>query len=66
MQLGLWLLAASLPALAREPSRNLQDLVGLESKVETVARKVVPATVALLSERTGSSGVPACWLRVTA
>ena len=48
--------AASMPLLAREPSRNLKDLSALESKVEAVARKVVPATVALLSERTGSSG----------
>lgn len=55
-QLGLcvWLLA--LPMSAREPSRNLQDLVHLEAKVEAVAHKVLPATVALLSERTGSSG----------
>lgn len=41
---------------AREAARNLQDLVKLESKVESVSSKVMPATVALLSERTGSSG----------
>jgi serine protease Do len=45
-----------LPLSAREPSRNLEDLARLESKVEDVSRKVLPATVALLSERTGSSG----------
>ena len=54
--LGLALLAGSGSLQAREPSRSLQDLVHLESKVEAVARKVLPATVALLSERTGSSG----------
>jgi serine protease Do len=54
--LGLWLVAGSLPMLAREPARNLQDLAKLESKVEAVSRKVMSATVALLSERTGSSG----------
>ena len=52
----LWL-APFGPALqAREPAASLQDLVKLESKVQTVSRKVMPATVALLSERTGSSG----------
>lgn len=57
-QLGLclWLLAACLPVQAREPARNLQDLAQIETKVEAVARKVMPATVALLSEHTGSSG----------
>lgn len=54
--IGLWLGPVSLPLQAREPSRNLQDLTRLESKVEAVANKVLPATVALLSERTGSSG----------
>jgi serine protease Do len=56
LHLCLWLVSASLPLAAREPSRNLQDLARLESKVETVAAKVMPATVALLSDRTGSSG----------
>lgn len=50
------LLSVSLPVMAREPSRNLQDLIQLESKVEKVSRKVLPATVALLAERTNSSG----------
>lgn len=53
---GLWLGAACLPLAAREPARNLEDLARLESKVEDVSRNVLPATVALLSERTGSSG----------
>ncbi len=54
MGLGLWVLVV--PLSAREPSRTHQDLVHLEAKVETVARAVLPATVALISERTGSSG----------
>jgi serine protease Do len=56
MGLCLCWLCGSLQMLAREPSRNLQDLVKLESKVAAVSRKVAPATVALLSEQTGSSG----------
>ena len=55
---GLFIALAGcvMPLAAREPARNLQDLVKLESKVEEVSRKVMPATVALLSDRTGSSG----------
>jgi serine protease Do len=54
--LSCWMLAG-LPSLAaREPTRDLGDLIRLESKVEEVSRKVLPATVALLSERTGASG----------
>ena len=53
---GLWLLAAVLPVAAREATRSLSDLSKLEAKVEAVATKVTPATVALLAERTGSSG----------
>lgn len=41
---------------AGEPVRDLADLAKLESKVETVSKKVMPATVALLAEKTGSSG----------
>ena len=52
----LWLVLGALPLPARETTRNLQDLIQLESKVQTVARHVIPATVALLAERTGSSG----------
>lgn len=41
---------------AREPSGTLEDLVALEAKLERAAKTTVPATVALVSERTGSSG----------
>lgn len=41
---------------AREPSRNLEDLMNLERKVSEVALKAMPATVALVSEQLGSSG----------
>ena len=41
---------------AREPVRDLNDLAKLEDKVEEVSSKVMPATVALLSEKTQSSG----------
>ena len=51
-----WLLAAAAPTQGREASRSLQDLTKLEAKVEAVAAKVMPATVALVSDRTGSSG----------
>jgi serine protease Do len=54
--LCLWLAPAAPRLQAREPARNLQDLEKLESKVAAVSRKVMPATVALLSDRTGSSG----------
>lgn len=51
-----WLVPAAPCLSGREPARNLADLVRLQTKVEAVARKVSPATVALLSEKTGSSG----------
>ena len=41
---------------ASEPVRDLADLANLETKVESVSKKVMPATVALLAEKTGSSG----------
>ena len=50
----LWLAPGVLPA--SEPVRDLKDLAKLEGKVEVVSAKVMPATVALLSEKTGSSG----------
>ena len=53
--LGL-LVCASLPLVAREPVRDVGDLTRLESKVEAVSAKVLPATVALLCARTASSG----------
>jgi serine protease Do len=56
LQAGLCLAICQTPLQAREPSRTLDDLVKLESKVESVSKKVMPATVALLSGDTGSSG----------
>ena len=53
--LCLWLLPAP-PLLAREPTASVQDLEKLEAKVAAVSRNVLPATVALLSDRTGASG----------
>ncbi|MEY3896181.1 MAG: hypothetical protein RLZZ214_1701 [Verrucomicrobiota bacterium] len=41
---------------AGEPLRDLNDLAKIEDKVEQVSQKVMPATVALLSEKTQSSG----------
>jgi serine protease Do len=52
----IWLLAGISVLPAREPVRELRDLQKLESRVAEVAEKVLPATVALLSDRTGSSG----------
>ncbi len=53
--LGLsWLGATG--TFAREPSKNIEDLVNLERKVSEVAVKAMPATVALVSEDLGSSG----------
>ena len=52
---GILLLALA-PLQAREPTRDLRELGQLESKVAATSRKVLPATVALLSDRTGSSG----------
>lgn len=43
-------------AAAREPAASFNDLVRLEKKVVEVSGKVLPATVSLLSDRTGSSG----------
>lgn len=53
--IGLWL-AAGTAMQAREPARDLNDLKKLEAKVESVSKAVLPATVALISDRTGSSG----------
>jgi len=51
-----WVVATGGLVVAREPVRDLADLRGLESKVEAVSSKVLPATVALISDETGSSG----------
>ncbi len=52
----MWLAFAAALVHGREAAKTLEDLVKLEAKVEAVAAKVMPATVALLSEKTGSSG----------
>ncbi len=49
-----WLASGFLTA--SEPVHDLKDLTKLEAKVEAVSHQVLPATVALLSEKTGSSG----------
>jgi serine protease Do len=49
-------LATAAPSFAREPASTLRDLTNLEAKVEAVSQSVLSATVALLSDRTGSSG----------
>lgn len=49
-------LISSSVSQAAEPVRTLDDLTRLQAKVETVSKKVMPATVALLSEKTESSG----------
>lgn len=50
------ILSATASLQAKEITNNLDDLAKLESKVANVSREVLPATVALLSDRTGSSG----------
>ncbi|MEP2774535.1 MAG: trypsin-like peptidase domain-containing protein [Luteolibacter sp.] len=52
----LALLLCQIHLQAREPSASLGDLVKLENKVSNVAEKTMPATVALVSDRNGSSG----------
>jgi serine protease Do len=54
--ISVWLSATASLTLAREPIHNLDDLAKIESKVERVSQKVLPATVALISEANGSSG----------
>lgn len=41
---------------AREPAASVADLRNLEGKVSQVAARAMPATVALVSEKSGSSG----------
>ncbi len=53
---GLWLVPGAGISQAREPIHDLSDLSKLESKVEDVSKKVMPATVALIAEANGSSG----------
>jgi len=53
---GLGLAFLTAVASAREPAATIADLVNLESKVSGVAAKTLAATVALVSEKSGSSG----------
>lgn len=53
---GFCIVLVSATLGAREPVSGLADLLKLEKKVGSVAEKVMPATVALVSEKTGSSG----------
>ena len=53
---GFWLLAISGVTAAPPAVRDLNDLERLQTRVEQVSAKVLPATVALLSDRTGASG----------
>jgi serine protease Do len=54
--LTLWIACGITALHGREPARTMADLSRLESKVEAVSSKVMSATVALLSNNTGSSG----------
>ena len=49
-------LVCASPTKAADSVQTLKDLQSLEGRVEEVSRKVLPATVALLSEKTESSG----------
>lgn len=53
---GLAWALVSLSLQAREPARNIKDLEALEGKVAMVSSKVLSATVALIADKTGSSG----------
>jgi serine protease Do len=50
------LIMAATVGQAREPLRDLADIGRLEARVTEVSAKALPATVALLSDRTGASG----------
>jgi serine protease Do len=54
--LCLWLATPATRLAAREPARDLNDLGRLEARVAAASGLALPATVALLSDRTGSSG----------
>jgi serine protease Do len=53
---ALAILASAGMCLAYEPAETLADLLLLEDKVQRVSAQSLPATVSLVSERTGSSG----------
>jgi serine protease Do len=50
------LLANATPLAARDAIHGMADLVKIEQQVKQVSQQVLPTTVALLSEQTGSSG----------
>lgn len=56
MALSLLISASLAGVAAAENVQSLQDVVQLEAKVKAVAERVMPSTVALLSERSGASG----------
>lgn len=56
LPVALTLLASAGMCLAYEPAATLADLQRLQEKVERVSAQSLPATVSLVSERTGSSG----------
>jgi serine protease Do len=53
---SLWLAPAGPVLYGREPVKTLTQISALENKSVAVAKKVMPATVALVSEKLGSSG----------
>jgi serine protease Do len=55
-RIALALLASAGMCLAKETAETLADLLRLQEKVERVSAQSLPATVSLVSERTGSSG----------
>lgn len=55
-RIALAILATAGTCPAYEPAETLADLLRLEEKVGRVSTKSLPATVSLVSERTGSSG----------
>jgi serine protease Do len=50
------LLSGSPLLAARQPCHDLKDLTRLEARIEAVSQRVMPATVALISKKSGSSG----------
>lgn len=54
--IGLGLAFFAAVAQAREPAATVADLFQLQEKVGDVSIKTLPATIALVSERNGSSG----------
>jgi serine protease Do len=54
--LRLGLMLAFVPIVQAESQISMEELAGLEQRVMAVSKKAAPATVALVSEETGSSG----------